>query len=1610
MTLHHSNDIEFQVSAETQILEKAIDSEDVILVDNLEEDANAHDTCYRDEHENNELILNLTRSCVLQFVKIVFLVMNLERKEFKKLLDSVDRVSITTDMWTSIQNIHYMVVTCHFVDSNFDLHKIILSFVDVPPPYSGANIFDCLFKCLKDWNIEMKVATLTVDNARTNNVVARNLMVNVNSQKKLLLDGDLFHVRCCAHILNLLVQDGLSEIQGIIHSVRESVKHIEYDKKGVSIILAKDQCQPTEFYDLLNVYSEPNGLKIGQVAEYVHPTEMEYDKKCVSVILAKDQCQPTEFYDLLNVYSEPDGLKIGQVAEYVHPIEEIKQNVEELAAPRFEKEYVFGDLAKGESVVLENYRREEEDMLRYYKSWDHIIGGDLYAFQLTTGFQNNTLPSPVLSFSTLVSLFSFSPPPRDEVSTAVFFRHCRRRPPRFKSPQPSFSIAIQVSVNNPQLILNLTRSCVLQFVKIVFLVMNLERKEFKKLLDSVDRVSITTDMWTSIQNIHYMVVTCHFVDSNFDLHKIILSFVDVPPPYSGANIFDCLFKCLKDWNIEMKVATLTVDNARTNNVVARNLMVNVNSQKKLLLDGDLFHVRCCAHILNLLVQDGLSEIQGIIHSVRESVKHIEYDKKGVSIILAKDQCQPTEFYDLLNVYSEPNGLKIGQVAEYVHPTEMEYDKKCVSVILAKDQCQPTEFYDLLNVYSEPDGLKEIKQNVEELAAPRFEKEYVFGDLAKGESVVLENYRREEEDMLRYYKSWDHIIGGDLYAFQLTTGFQNNTLPSPVLSFSTLVSLFSFSPPPRDEVSTAVFFRHCRRRPPRFKSPQPSFSIAIQVSVNNPQLILNLTRSCVLQFVKIVFLVMNLERKEFKKLLDSVDRVSITTDMWTSIQNIHYMVVTCHFVDSNFDLHKIILSFVDVPPPYSGANIFDCLFKCLKDWNIEMKVATLTVDNARTNNVVARNLMVNVNSQKKLLLDGDLFHVRCCAHILNLLVQDGLSEIQGIIHSVRESVKHIEYDKKGVSIILAKDQCQPTEFYDLLNVYSEPNGLKIGQVAEYVHPTEMEYDKKCVSVILAKDQCQPTEFYDLLNVYSEPDGLKIGQVAEYVHPIEEIKQNVEELAAPRFEKEYVFGDLAKGESVVLENYRREEEDMLRYYKSWDHIIGGDLYAFQLTTGFQNNTLPSPVLSFSTLVSLFSFSPPPRDEVSTAVFFRHCRRRPPRFKSPQPSFSIAIQVSVNNPQIVFLVMNLERKEFKKLLDSVDRVSITTDMWTSIQNIHYMVVTCHFVDSNFDLHKIILSFVDVPPPYSGANIFDCLFKCLKDWNIEMKVATLTVDNARTNNVVARNLMVNVNSQKKLLLDGDLFHVRCCAHILNLLVQDGLSEIQGIIHSVRESVKHVCASPARLHTFTELTKQLKMKQKHLILDVTTRWNATYAMLSTALEFKAVFKNYADRETTYNTLPSDADWKKSRRCSEYPTSNLFLVELYAIKEALANVAKDENDCMKSMASKMKEKFDKYWGYSNLLISISAILDPRYKMKLINLSFNTICSVVDAQVEAKIVRDTLEILFNEYVKEHKESYVESSSASVGTRSETEASHSNFMTSRFGKGVKTGRDRYVCPTY
>lgn len=50
------------------------------------------------------------------------------------------------------------------------------------------------------------------------------------------------------------------------------------------------------------------------------------------------------------------------------------------------------------------------------------------------------------------------------------------------------------------------------------------------------------------------------------------------------------------------------------------------------------------------------------------------------------------------------------------------------------------------------------------------------------------------------------------------------------------------------------------------------------------------------------------------------------------------------------------------------------------------------------------------------------------------------------------------------------------------------------------------------------------------------------------------------------------------------------------------------------------------------------------------------------------------------------------------------------------------------------------------------------------------------------------------KMLCWGKLFYVRCYAHILNLMVQDDLSEIKYIIKNIYENVAYINQSEATL------------------------------------------------------------------------------------------------------------------------------------------------------------------------------------------------------------------------
>ena len=89
------------------------------------------------------------------------------------------RLFLTTDTWTSIQNINYMSLTAHWIDNEWKLHKRILNFCQVSN-HTGEVIGQVIENCLLEWGID-KLFTVTVDNASSNNVTIsylKNVMID----------------------------------------------------------------------------------------------------------------------------------------------------------------------------------------------------------------------------------------------------------------------------------------------------------------------------------------------------------------------------------------------------------------------------------------------------------------------------------------------------------------------------------------------------------------------------------------------------------------------------------------------------------------------------------------------------------------------------------------------------------------------------------------------------------------------------------------------------------------------------------------------------------------------------------------------------------------------------------------------------------------------------------------------------------------------------------------------------------------------------------------------------------------------------------------------------------------------------------------------------------------------------------------------------------------------------------------------------------------------------------------------------------------------------------------------------------------------------------------
>ncbi|OMO74048.1 putative Zinc finger, BED-type [Corchorus capsularis] len=382
------------------------------------------------------------------------------------------------------------------------------------------------------------------------------------------------------------------------------------------------------------------------------------------------------------------------------------------------------------------------------------------------------------------------------------------------------------------------------------------------------------------------------------------------------------------------------------------------------------------------------------------------------------------------------------------------------------------------------------------------------------------------------------------------------------------------------------------------------------------------------------------------------------------------------------------------------------------------------------------------------------------------------------------------------------------------------------------------------------------------------------------------------------------------------------------------------------------------------------------------FRHA------MKTAQPRFVMPSRKTI--AMDCFQLYSDAEKQVKKQMNSNRfRVSLTTDTWTSIQNNSYMCVTAHYVDDDWKLVKRIISFYPISG-HKGDMLGKALEKCLKDWGLDT-VFCVTVDNATNNDVAVGYLKKKFLKEKTCLGGGKFLHMRCVAHILNLIVGDGLKEkeFDSSMGKIREAVKFVRASNARLEKFMGCAKEEKVKcDKGLCLGVCTRWNSTYLMLDVAEKYEKAFEAleyvdpiYREHLRASGGLPTSSDFEVARSLcvflkkfytltvkvsgTSYVTSSSLLDEVFKVFMALKDLEKHTSKELSSMAAKMKAKYDKYWGQidkMNMTIYVAAILDPRKKLGFVDFCIKRMYNDAEYSDLLKTVQEATKELFEDYKK------------------------------------------------
>ncbi|PWA63410.1 zinc finger, BED-type [Artemisia annua] len=364
-----------------------------------------------------------------------------------------------------------------------------------------------------------------------------------------------------------------------------------------------------------------------------------------------------------------------------------------------------------------------------------------------------------------------------------------------------------------------------------------------------------------------------------------------------------------------------------------------------------------------------------------------------------------------------------------------------------------------------------------------------------------------------------------------------------------------------------------------------------------------------------------------------------------------------------------------------------------------------------------------------------------------------------------------------------------------------------------------------------------------------------------------------------------------------------------------------------------------------------------------------------KNLQPMFEV-VTSSVIEAECLTIYAKERQKVFDIIHNLNSRITLAIGMWSSPDNVEYISLTANYIDDNWKLQKKILNFLTLDSSQTEDALSDLVIKCLMDWDVDRKLFSMTLDDCFSYDDIALRTKDWLSQNRPLLKKGELFDMRCASHLVKSLIQDAMESLKPVMEKIRESIRFVKSSLPAHGKFDEFAQQVGVNtEKRLFLDNPMRWNSMYLMLEAALEYRSAFYLLQENDPTFSVSLSDEEWvsvstvasfmkllievTNGFSVSKYPTANIYFPEICDVHIQLVDYCKSPDEFVSTLAAKMKTKFDKYWNKCGLGLAIAAILDPRFKMKLVEYYYKQIYDN-EASDRIREVSEGVRELFNEY--------------------------------------------------